>query len=90
MTINTQRNLSCAVIVGIRSDTTTVDQVWVQADGLMKGFGRSHRTSSVGNALCDACEVFGLSMAREFPIYRMEAAKDYRAALQRLVNSGQH
>jgi hypothetical protein len=77
-----------AVIIGIRSDTATVEKVWIQNDSGMSDGGRLHYPSEGRTSAGEAMIVFGLTRFREFSVDEGEVATAYTVLLQTDLDRG--
>ncbi len=76
------------VIIGIRTDTATVEKVWLQNDSGMSDGGRVHYPSEGRTSAGEAMIVFGLTSFREFSVEEAEPATTYAALLQAELDRG--
>lgn len=70
------------VIVGIRTETATVEHVWLRKDGGMSSGGFLHYPADGHTVAGEAMTIFGLSQFGIFPSQSVAAAAAYAAKLQ--------
>jgi hypothetical protein len=70
-----------AILVGIRSETQTVETVYLRNDGGMNAGGRVHFPGPDRTALGEAMTAFGLTTFRWFPASETGRAKAYAELL---------
>jgi hypothetical protein len=78
-----------SVIIGIRTDTATVEKVWIQNDGGMSDGGRVHYPSGGKTAAGETIIVFGLTRFREFSVDDGDLAMAYAALLRTALSHGE-
>ena len=76
-----------AVYVGIRRETLTVEQIWLQDDGGLSARGYVHYLAPGRTASGEAITVFGLTQFRRFPPSDVQGIRDYTHRLERELRS---
>ena len=71
-----------AVIVGVHTETNTVERIWIHEDGGMMFGSFVSRPWAGRTAIGEAITLFGLTQIRQFPAADREAATAYARLLE--------